>query len=75
MKPSAKPFSSTAMGAGAGPEFVNINSFQMSDYLLSALISAQAKWTGSKFVNNSSWPGQAVAKVKSCLLYSSLEPH
>jgi len=71
----AKPFPSMAMEAGAGPEFVNINLFQMSDYLLSALITTQAKWMGSKFVNNSSWRGQAVAKVKSCLPYSSVEPH
>ncbi|CAN0120795.1 unnamed protein product, partial [Bubo scandiacus] len=71
VKSMAKPFSSMAMEAGAGPEFVNINLFQMSDYLLSALITTQAKWMGSKFVNNSSWLGQAVAKVKSCLPYSS----
>lgn len=69
------PFSSAAMEAGAGPEFVNIKLFQMSDYLLSAPITTQARWTRSKFVNNSCWLGQAIAKVKSCLPYSSVEPH
>ncbi|RMB98546.1 hypothetical protein DUI87_24760 [Hirundo rustica rustica] len=62
VKPTAKSFSPTTMAAGAGPKFVNINFFRMSDYLLSALRTTQAKWTGAKFVNNSSWLGHAVAK-------------
>lgn len=74
-KSMAKPFPSMAVEAGADSEFVNINLFQKADYLLSALITTQARWTGSKFVNNSSWRGPAVANVKSCFPYSSVEPH